>query len=250
MIKFIECLVYLALLSFSSFLLGRILPKSWFRYNLFPFKDFKFEKSGKIYLSTGVKKWKSKVPDMSIIMSFLIPSKKLPKAINADSVKEMLIENCISEVILNDKFSTDMLEYSLNQILRYIIRDFLPGDKTARLNINSSQELCYQMMNYINTHIYVISGLKELSEYFGYNYGYLSGVFHKTTGQTLMEYYTVCRLKSATVLIKENALNFAEIAELLNYSSVYAFSRAFKNHFGISPKAYKKQLSINETDKK
>ena len=163
---------------------------------------------------------------------------------------QMLIENCISEEILNDKFSTDMLEYSLNQILRYIIRDFLPGDKTARLNINSSQELCYQMMNYINTHIYVISGLKELSEYFGYNYGYLSGVFHKTTGQTLMEYYTVCRLKSATILIKENALNFAEIAELLNYSSVYAFSRAFKNHFGISPKAYKKQLSINETDKK
>ena len=99
MINFVKSTVYLALLSFSSFLLGRILPKSWFRYNLFPFKDFKFEKSGKIYLSTGVKKWKSKVPDMSTIMSFLIPSKKLPKAINADSVKEMLIENCIAEWI-------------------------------------------------------------------------------------------------------------------------------------------------------
>lgn len=99
MIKFIECLVYLALLSFSSFLLGRILPKSWFRYNLFPFKDFKFEKSGKIYLSTGVKKWKSKVPDMSIIMSFLIPSKKLPQTLTSESVKAMLTENCIAEWI-------------------------------------------------------------------------------------------------------------------------------------------------------
>lgn len=99
MIKFTECLVYLALLSFSSFLLGRILPKSWFRYDLFPFKDFKFEKSGKIYLSTGVKKWKSKVPDMSTIMSFLIPSKRLPQTLTPESVKSMLTENCIAEWI-------------------------------------------------------------------------------------------------------------------------------------------------------
>ena len=96
MIKFIECLVYLALLSFSSFLLGRILPKSWFRYNLFPFKDFKFEKSGKIYLSTGVKKWKSKVPDMSKIVPKLMPPKSMAGNYR-QRLPVMITETCVAE---------------------------------------------------------------------------------------------------------------------------------------------------------
>ncbi len=157
---------------------------------------------------------------------------------------ETLIDNSISECILNDKFSEDMLMLTLNAIVRYIIRDFSFENKAKKLRVNSSQELCYRMMNYINTHIYAMEDLDDLAEYFGYSYGYLSGVFHKTTGDTLRNYYAAYRAESAKALINEGVLSFAKIAETLQYSSIYSFSRAFKNHTGMSPSAYKKQVKL------
>lgn len=98
-------------------------------------------------------------------------------------------------------------------------------------------------MNYITTHIYTMTGLEDLATYFGYSYGYLSRLFHTTTGETLMQYYTTHRLESAKALLNNGELSLAEIAEQLHYSSVYSFSRAFKNYCHISPGAFKKQLS-------
>ena len=46
------------------------------------------------------------------------------------------------------------------------------------------------------------------------------------------------------VATKEASGNLSAIAELLGYSSIYTFSRAFKKHFGISPSDYKRQKSI------
>ncbi len=155
---------------------------------------------------------------------------------------EKLIENSISEVILNDKYSNEMLICCLNQIVRYIIRDFSLSGKSKKLKISSAQELCYRITNYISTHIYTMNSLESLAEYFGYSYGYLSGIYHKTTGESLINCYTSRRAEAAKALINEELLSFAEIAEILKYSSVYSFSRAFKNHFGITPSAYKKQL--------
>ena len=96
-------------------------------------------------------------------------------------------------------------------------------------------------MNYIGTHIYILEGLNELAGHFGYSYSYLSALFSKTTGDTLMNYYSMRRLDAAVMLLKEGKLSVSEIAELLKYSSIYTFSRAFKNRFGISPAEFRKK---------
>ena len=41
---------------------------------------------------------------------------------------------------------------------------------------------------------------------------------------------------SAKLLENENVTN---VVEKLHFSSIYSFSRAFKNHFGVSPTEYK-----------
>lgn len=163
------------------------------------------------------------------------------KRIFVDKDIEYLIGNSISEIFLDDEHSNDILIYALNQIMRYIIRNFIGDKKNVKLNVGTSQELCYQMMNYISNHIYVMNGLSTLSDYFGYSYSYLSDVFHKTTGETLMQYYTIRRLNVSAMLIKEKRMSIGEISELLKYSSIYTFSRAFKQHFGISPTEYRKK---------
>ena len=43
-------------------------------------------------------------------------------------------------------------------------------------------------------------------------------------------------------MIRENTMNFTEIATALQYSTVHHFSRQFKEHFGITPSDYAKSV--------
>mgnify|MGYP001903295242 len=43
-------------------------------------------------------------------------------------------------------------------------------------------------------------------------------------------------------MIRENDLNFTEIAAQLHYSTVHHFSRQFKEKFGITPTEYAKSV--------
>ena len=93
-------------------------------------------------------------------------------------------------------------------------------------------------MHYIDTHIYSMKNLYELADALGYSYGYLSGMYHSTTANTLVSYYQEKKLDVARQLLEENRLTVTKIAEMLNYASVYAFSKAFRKHYGVSPRAY------------
>ncbi|MBR1996154.1 MAG: helix-turn-helix domain-containing protein, partial [Paludibacteraceae bacterium] len=60
-------------------------------------------------------------------------------------------------------------------------------------------------------------------------------LFKQTTKTTIFDYLSTKKLERAKILIDEKKLSFTKIAEILNYASVYSFSKSFKYHFGISP---------------
>ena len=152
-----------------------------------------------------------------------------------------LVCDAIMEFIDDSKFSEDLLYSIFRQIMIYIIRDFDLGTAKNRIRGASHKDtVCYQIMNYIDTHIYTMRSLNELSDVFKYNYSYLSALFKKTTGNTPLSYYHNKRLEVARLLILENSMKISDIADTLNYSSLYSFSRAFKEKYGTSPKQYMK----------
>lgn len=152
-----------------------------------------------------------------------------------------LVCDAIMELIETPKFSSELLHSIFTQIIIYIIRNVEQGTKARTRHATQAEAVCYQLMNYIDTHIYSISKLEDVAETMNYNYSYLSDLFKKTTGNTLSSYYHQKRLEAACQLIAEGTLKMTEIAETLNYSSLYSFSRAFKETFGVSPKQYEKQ---------
>ena len=93
-------------------------------------------------------------------------------------------------------------------------------------------------MKYIDDRIYNIKNLSEISKDIGYNYSYLSMLFKKVHGTTLSYYFRSKRMEEAKKLLKYSNIKITKIAKMLNYSNVYAFSKAFKTHFGESPKHY------------
>ena len=151
-----------------------------------------------------------------------------------------LIGQAIAELNAENPFSADVLTAVFRQVLVYTIRG-LDGHKTTAKHPDKSptEILCYSLMNYIDTHLYTMRSLRELEQATGYSYGYLSTIFSKTTSQSLSAYYQKKKLYAAALLLGERKLSVTQIAELFNYSSPFAFSKAFKKEFGVSPKQYK-----------
>ena len=152
-----------------------------------------------------------------------------------------LVGNAIAELDADKQYSGELLECIFREIMIYVIRGFtkIKPEKYSQ-NVTEAEVLCYKLMNYIDTHIYSLKSLKELSDFADYSYGYLSALFKKTTGNSLSDYYRERKLEAARILITENRLKTTEISEMLGYSSVYAFSKAFTKRFCSSPREYRK----------
>lgn len=151
------------------------------------------------------------------------------------------LSSAIAEFGARNDYREEILSLLFKQITLYVIRAFRSqGEPLRHKNVSSAEELCFQIMDYIDINIYAITGLTVLARELGYHYSYLSNVFKETTGGTISEYYQTRRLETAKLLLREGALKCGQIAEALNYASLYSFSKAFSQKYGISPKNFQK----------
>lgn len=174
-------------------------------------------------------------------LSHTNPSDRVIRSERANSLLSSAIIETGKERPHQDKY----LDAIFVQLIVQIIRTFDRRGNTEGAP-GKSLELCYQIMDYINSHIFSLNSLsEELPRQFSYDYTYLSKIFTKTTSQSISEYYRFQRLEVGRALIHENSLKLSEIAEKLRYSSIYSFSKAFKKQYSLSPRAYKK-LHVKE----
>ena len=181
-----------------------------------------------------------------LMANYANPEKRLFRSYR---IRELL-DGCISELIDSSDYQKDFLSASFALMSLEILKIFdvkRSGNYISDQANQSPDKLCETIKHYIDTHLFSIDALSEISKLCGYNYSYLSYLFKKTTGMTLSDYYKERRFESARLMINENKLKICEISNLLGYSSVYAFSKAFKDEFGMSPKNYYKS-SKSETE--
>ena len=151
-----------------------------------------------------------------------------------------LIDDMIEEFSTEER-SEQLLNAILTSITIYLIRSYTHTLSQPQPTRADAKMLCLHLMNYIDTHIYAIQNLNEIAQAMSYNYSYLSDLFCRTTNGTLQNYYQNRRMETARLLIEERTFSLTQISEMLNYSTVYAFSRAFHNYYGMSPRAYRNQ---------
>lgn len=153
----------------------------------------------------------------------------------SDERVEFLVKCAINELSSYSDDSDALISGLLKEAVIYTTRS-LSKTVTEPQHTLRSNLTCYRIMNYIDTHIYSLTSLEELAEKFNYNYSYLSALFSKITGKTLREYYLERRLEVARTMVLEKNKKIWEIADMLNYSSAFAFSKAFTAKYGVSPK--------------
>lgn len=71
---------------------------------------------------------------------------------------------------------------------------------------------------------------------------YLSKVFNREMGCTLVDYLTNLRIRKSIELLQDSDRKIYEVAEAVGYSTQHYFSNVFKKKLGISPVDFRKNL--------
>ena len=139
-------------------------------------------------------------------------------------------------------------ELAAKGFLTALIEELVRSNYPTALNKETEMRygIAEQVKDYIDSGQNYAVSLKALEEQFTYSRFYLEKQFSKTFGVSLIAYRNEKRLNAAKELLKTKSVY--DTAEALGFTSIYSFSRAFKNKFGCSPSFYKP--SIKEKDGK
>ena len=156
-----------------------------------------------------------------------------------------LIQQMLREQERMDEFSSDMIISQLSLLMLTLLREAAApsGAKLRTSNaIHSENEIIRQAQQYISTHIRQKLSVPLVAKQVDVSPSYLTALFHKNLQISPGEYIRRTKLQESKQMIRENNLNFTEIAAELQYSTVHHFSRQFKEKFGITPTEYAKSV--------
>ena len=164
---------------------------------------------------------------------YAIPRRALP-----------ILQQMLLEQDRMDSHATDMILNLLQILLITLLRDVdTAADKLQPTNsVNSENEIVRRALQYIAAHVREKLSVPVVAKNVDVSPSYLTSLFHKHLQISPGEYIRRIKLQESKQMIREGSLNFTEIAEALQYSTVHHFSRQFKEKFGITPTAYAKSV--------
>jgi AraC family transcriptional regulator len=101
---------------------------------------------------------------------------------------------------------------------------------------------------FIESHFARDISLEEIAETAGLSRYHLSRVFGLTTGRSISGYIRARRLSAAAVSLAGGASSILAVALDAGYSSHEAFTRAFRDHFGVTPEEVRNRGHIGDLD--
>lgn len=156
-----------------------------------------------------------------------------------------ILQNMLREQERMDAFSNDIILSQLNMLLLLLLREAAAprGGKLQTSNsVHSENEIIRQAQQFISSHIREKLSVPLVARQVDVSPSYLTALFHKNLQISPGEYIRRIKLQESKQMIRENNLNFTEIAAELQYSTVHHFSRQFKEKFGITPTEYAKSV--------
>jgi AraC-like DNA-binding protein len=115
------------------------------------------------------------------------------------------------------------------QLLSVLIHDNFPLLFEAR----KGYEITDQIKDCIDAGNAYGMDLEDFSKRFSYSKFHLDKKFKSRFGMGVIEYRNSVRMQHAKRMLDTETVTC--VAERLGYSSIYAFSRAYKNYYGVSP---------------
>lgn len=100
----------------------------------------------------------------------------------------------------------------------------------------------YKVQNYILEHLADKISTEDIAQELQVNRTYLSRIFKKETGSTLVDYIHTLKMDEAKRLLITTDKSLIAIANSLSFSSQSQFQMIFKKVVGCTPTEFKKQM--------
>lgn len=123
----------------------------------------------------------------------------------------------------------------LIEIIEALINDNFPNVFEQKYKVYRIEK---QIKDFIDAGQGMTANLEDIAKQFSYSKYYLDRRFKEKYSVGIMSYRNRKRMQTAKQMLKDNTVS--AVSERLGFSSIYVFSRAFKNHFGVSPTDIKK----------
>ena len=91
-------------------------------------------------------------------------------------------------------------------------------------------------------------GLQSIADTLQLSPGYLSELFHRETGHTVIQHITNQRMKHALHLLKTTQLQIQHVAQLCGVPDANYFSKLFRRYHGVTPRQFRQSLSPHVAD--
>ena len=156
-----------------------------------------------------------------------------------------ILQKMLQEQERMDAYSEQIIISNLDMLILLLLREISSpsGEKLQMCNaIHSENEIIRQAQQFITSHIREKLSVPVVASQVDVSPSYLTALFHKNLQISPGEYIRRIKLQESKQMIRENNLNFTEIAAALQYSTVHHFSRQFKEKFGITPTEYAKSV--------
>ena len=97
-----------------------------------------------------------------------------------------------------------------------------------------------RVIEYMKEHITEKLSVDDVCSVLHYNKSYVFRQFKKTTGSSLMAYFTKMKIQRAKEMLRETDLSIFAISDTLSFDDPNYFSKTFKKVTGYAPSTYRK----------
>jgi AraC-like DNA-binding protein len=128
-------------------------------------------------------------------------------------------------------------------ILRNLFENFIRATirQASQKREHIVPERLLEIRAHVEQHFTERLRLKELARRAGWSEPHLCTEFRRYFGVPIIHFILQLRMSRATYLLADHGRRIGEIADEVGYPDVYAFSKMFKRHVGVSPKTFRER---------
>ena len=148
----------------------------------------------------------------------------------------------LDEAFVNsDDYITRLFQYSSirehKEFLSKMLKDLCEYNRN---NVKEENSIADKIIEYINANYKDVNlNVAAVAEHFKLHPTYISNIFKKQTGKSLLDYIKYVRIEAAKKLLKEKDDTIEVIAQECGFSNSKTFTRTFKAITGLTPGKYK-----------
>lgn len=108
-------------------------------------------------------------------------------------------------------------------------------DSTISIEIDDVRNVLFNATKFIQDHIYKRITVEMIASHVNFSSSYLFNIFKEKLNMSPQKYIASSKINKAKELLEYSDYSISELASMLGFSSSQHFSKAFKNHTGLTP---------------